>query len=108
MTNFRVGMMVVYVGLPAELHGVTRDNSKYGVAYLTKNAIYTVRDVDARFRNPGIRVAEVVNPLVPHAWGDAEAAYHPASFRPVQYSTTKAVEALKASLPKLKIRERVE
>lgn len=116
MSNFRVGQQVVCVdagpqmetGAPSpfslrgvyEIEAIAPPRERIKCPFCGK--MMAVSDACAAIALLNIDVCGPVN-------GQHYCRYWTiARFRPVQYDTTKAVEAIKASLPKLKSREKVE
>lgn len=103
MSNFRVGQQVVCVD---DNPGAGHRWNGFGP---TKGHIYTVTSVHlSRDGRPTLWLAEIQRGATAMKRYGALVGYGQYRFRPVQYDTTKAVEAIKASLPKLKSREKVD
>jgi hypothetical protein len=85
--SFNVGQKVVYVGGPNLPREWTPPQIKAGSLYLKKGAIYTIREIDPiyirQFGMVGIRVEEVVFPLVPWLDDMFEIATLACKFRPI-------------------------
>ena len=81
-THWHVGMKVVCI----------RDagpETKFGVEIIpVRGEVYTIRTIEASNEGICIRLAEIINPVLPYDDGLVECDFHSEGFRPVQTRAT--------------------